>query len=156
MSPKTVKFAGLLCIAAAVLAVLNEHSIRRDVARARDWPTVTGQLTDVAWRLVREFQSARRSLQIKYEYEVDGIRYAGSRLAMGVPDYSPDFEAIMESGEPVDVYYNPETPAESALQIGQVSNNWHGAILLTLCGAGAIYCFAMARRGNRKAPAIAE
>jgi hypothetical protein len=59
--------------------------------------------------------------EVVYAYEVDGVRYSGSRDAMG-GQTSSTFESLARrtaarypEGLPVDVRYNPDNPAESTI-----------------------------------------
>ncbi len=101
-------------------------------ARAVDsWPATTGVVTESS--VVdhgpsgsgsgRDPRSRRYEPRVRYEYEVEGQRFEGNRLAIVTPRRGNraaadrDLDAF-RAGTTVTVYYDPEAPATSVLRRG--------------------------------------
>lgn len=88
--------------------------------RARNWPTTAGRVIEIA--VVKNLRGSK-SLQVRYEYEVGGIRYTADRLTFGLlATNSPNKVVVkarsLKSGDSVLVHYNPGQPAHAALELG--------------------------------------
>jgi hypothetical protein len=88
--------------------------------RARRWPTTTGRVIEIA---VLKHARGRKSLQVRYEYEVGGIRYTTDRLTFGLVGANSPPNVVVKArslkpGDSVQVHYDPGRPAHAALQPG--------------------------------------
>ena len=90
---------------------------------AQQWPQTTATLTSC--ELVEDSGSDSTTWQVKvgYTYSVNGIEYAGSRVAFGYNGSSSHHEhqtlhARLRDASQVRVRYNPTKPSESALGAG--------------------------------------
>lgn len=123
------------CIGFALLTALFVWGFQRHAARQRSWPTVQARIEKSG---VHEFQElenrdsgpdrwrTRYRAEVIYDYEVAGVRYTGD-MATGGTKISSNIEAIARksagkypAGSMIDVHYNPDNPAESAINPGSV------------------------------------
>ena len=97
--------------------------IKRD---SPTWPSVTGEITLSRTRAMNETGDASGTLnhhwlaEVQYRYEVNGVRYQGSRIrAMGINHFdeaSAQQElAPFAVGQRVPVYYRPDQPQVAVL-----------------------------------------
>lgn len=106
-------------------------SLQRATAAAA-WPTTAGRLDDVQLVTDRDPDGVSWRVALRYTYEVDGRRHAGSNLAFGYggsSDRAPH-EAILArlaGARSVEVRYDPERPDRSTLTYG--ANHAHYAVL---------------------------
>jgi hypothetical protein len=113
------------CVGFALLAALVIWAIVRNAARQRSWPVVAGRIESSG---AREFQErddrrwrTRYRAEIVYSYEVAGVRYTADKSATGVRISSVLESFARKAAEPypagaaVEVHYNPDNPAESAI-----------------------------------------
>ena len=103
MKKRMIQTVGLLLL--AIIISVGLYFIKKE--EYKDWQPVAGVLTDM-----KQFYKSRgvgggRSYRLYYTYEVDGITYEGQELFSG---NIPDSHYI---GEPIEVWYNPETPFKS-------------------------------------------
>jgi hypothetical protein len=84
---------------------------------------------------------------VVYEYEVDGQRFRGERIAQspgmnkGVPDFAAKIVQRYAPGSAVDVRYNPKRPSECVLE-PRVPKGWIFALVIAvglLVLAGYLY-----------------
>ena len=102
--------------AGAFIAILSVAEYRTAVD-AMGWPTAQGSITRSEIRGAG--RRARHRLQ--YVYHVDGDRYVGHRVTLrdGLIKYkTSDRARIYHKGRTVTVYYAPDDPAASVLEIG--------------------------------------
>ncbi|MEY4763866.1 MAG: hypothetical protein RI907_539 [Pseudomonadota bacterium] len=93
------------------------------------WPQVTGEITLSRARAMNETGDASGTpthhwvAEVQYSYEVDGVRYTGSRIrALGLNHFD-EAAALSELkpfalGAKVPVFYRPDHPATSVLVPG--------------------------------------
>ena len=87
---------------------------------SRSWPRVRGEITFAKLKMVgRDGHAA----EIRYEYTVDNLDYASSRVALGVFLGAPLAEALAtyeryRLGSSVSVYYHPDNPQLAVLEPG--------------------------------------
>jgi hypothetical protein len=91
--------------------------------QARKWPTVPGAVTHAAVETHRGSKNTTYDVNVKYTYAVDGVTYAGSRLAFGYVSGSDRerHEKIcqkLRGAESVAVRYDPADPSSSVLSVG--------------------------------------
>jgi len=131
---------GVLILAIAVAALREAASMRR-------WPVAKGRVLSSRVEECRDTVSSgthaaatRLTLYrpvVVYEYEADGRRFRGDRIAQspgmdrGVSELADAVVRRYASGSAVDVRYNPARPAESVLE-PRVPGSWKFAVALAL------------------------
>ena len=121
------------CVGFGLLAMLVIFGIQRHAARQRSWPIAPGKVTSSDVHQYEEWSSSdsgSRRLQtmyradVVYSYEVAGVRYTGDKAKTG-GGVSSNIEAIARRtaerfpvGTTLKVHYDPQNPAESALNPG--------------------------------------
>jgi hypothetical protein len=115
-----------------VMLVLVVSSLREAAAMKR-WPVAKGRVLSSKVEEYRDdagsgnFGGARARMTlfrpvVTYEYEVDGQRYRGDRIAQspgmnkGVADFAAAVVQRYASGSAIDVRFNPRRPKESVLE----------------------------------------
>jgi hypothetical protein len=119
MKPVSI-LVGVLLTLFGGLPLLIAGSGWAEARSAAKWLTVEGRVLDSTLEMKGE-STKRYSAHVKYEYVVDGNPYQGDRLALSPTDWSSDraqAEQTLAEYQPntvVEVYYDPESPGESAL-----------------------------------------
>ena len=97
---------------------------------SRSWPTVGGRVlaSEVATRTARRGNGTSRSTthEIRYEYEIDGVRREGRRVAYTVAMGEGDLRARAArypAGRAVKVHVDPEDPDRAVLEPG--ADGWN-------------------------------
>jgi uncharacterized protein DUF3592 len=134
----------------AIVLVLVVLSLREAAAMKR-WPVAKGRVLSSK---VEEYRTGAASANfggprnrmtlyrpvVIYEYEVDGHRFTGDRIAQspgmhrGVSDFAQQTADRYRAGTEVDVRYNPERPSECVLE-PRVPKSW---ILGLMVGMGLL------------------
>lgn len=121
--------AGTLLISGGIISILKG-------VQTQNWPSVQGLVisTDVV-KISRSGSSPSFKPIVQYSYNVDEEIYRNSRLGVlsqtyGKADKAEQYILPYQSGNPVLVYYNPETPEDSLLEVGI---NW-GSYLMAAVG----------------------
>jgi len=109
-----------LCGVGASLVFIQAHDLHV-ATQIRQWPNVEGIVLETELQAKRSFVP-----KVTYQYSVNGNTYADKKEL-----FSPQFGgkdtrlqtsqkilARYEKGGPITVYYNPQNPAESAVEIG--------------------------------------
>ena len=140
----------------AILALLI--SSLREAAAMKRWPVAKGRVLSST---VEEYRAdagtgnfggtrARMTLfrpVVVYEYEVDGRRFQGNRIAQspgmnkGVADFAEKIAQRYAKGGAIDVRYDPKRPAQSVLE-PRVPGGWVYALVIAvalLALAGYMY-----------------
>lgn len=115
-------FALALGALGVVLIVLYLRQPRKSKASGF-WTSTTGKITGNKIRVdeTQDDGSVRYLPEVYFEYEVDGARYEGKRVAFGSEPSFPSrkkVEAFLEAypeEKSIDVFYNPEVPGEAVL-----------------------------------------
>ncbi|MDH4276252.1 MAG: DUF3592 domain-containing protein [Gammaproteobacteria bacterium] len=105
-----VFFAAIPIIMGCFL-VYNAMSMLALSKEASLWPKVAGKVLEVKSGSYFSYYSS--GSRILYHYAIDGVTYAGERIAFGggnVSAYTTD--------QTVDVYYNPDNKSEAVLETG--------------------------------------
>ena len=103
---------------------------RRGKQKAQEssaWPSVTGKVLEAEVSSHTETDSEGESVEayaprVVYEYVVNGVAYRGNRLAIGPVATSRSRHSAEQEvaryplGGEVQVFYNPQNPAEAVLQ----------------------------------------
>jgi hypothetical protein len=120
-----LRFMGILILVCFVLAVgfivYGVYALRRDQPSLH-WPTVRGTMlqVDVSYNHSRHGRDVSGNLQVTYSYIVDGTRHLSDQIALwgeGVDD-AGDFANEHPRNSSVEVYYDPQDPANSVLVPG--------------------------------------
>lgn len=122
-------FSSVFALAGVGLSIFGVFNVRRALASG-DWPSVQGRVTSssVERRVSTSHRDGRRrrevsyEAEIRYEYEVDGEPYHGSRRSFGGSSDSrfaaEEVVARYRAGTRPAVYYDPEDPAACVLEPG--------------------------------------
>jgi hypothetical protein len=118
----------------------------RMATRSRTWPSVGGRVTsgEVGSTTNEGGLSVYRA-KVRYEYEVFGRTFTGKRLFFG-DDAGWFQKAVAQDrveryavGTPVQVFYDPKSPARSALEPGIDAELWKGLAVAVAVGAVAAW-----------------
>ena len=101
---------------------------QRRAQSIKNWPTTTGRILSATTEMRR--RSGRSGYSpypnIMYEYTVGRQQYVSNRVSMGMEMggslYTPRVLARYPVGATVQVYYNPDNPADSALEASAPGN----------------------------------
>lgn len=120
---------GLLGLAMLVVCMVFAVKQNLDRSKAETWPTVQGTIASVRLHDTRQRRhdqigntqfirtDVTYHVSLSYDYEVEGRRYSGNRLAFDIKGSSLDYVqhemAKYGQGTPVTVHYNPADPADS-------------------------------------------
>ncbi len=122
-----------------------------------NWPRVKGELLSTALRTVvfkgreadgtPDYASAAVA-DFKYEYEVDGVKYSGSKVTFSDNVSKPlsslrKLQKLYKGQNNIWVYYNPQKPGESVLIPGVNIFNFTPLITSFLFLAAGIYLMNM-------------
>jgi hypothetical protein len=160
-----VIIAGLWSIGAS-LTLLQTHDLHV-ATQIRQWPHVEGTVLETELQAKRSFVP-----KVTYQYSINGNTYTDKKEL-----FSPQFGgkdtrrqtsqkilAEYEKGGPITVYYNPQNPAESTVEIGVTWATFIklgvGVLLFAVCTSLMLYKFAqfllqktIARQAETKHPA---
>lgn len=91
---------------------MPEYSIWEKGEQARSWPGVKGQVVEV---VSHDYAMARPHVRFHclYRYEVEGKSYLSMQITPG--SHEGEEARELKSGQTVDVYYNPDNPADAVL-----------------------------------------
>jgi Protein of unknown function (DUF3592) len=106
-------FAFFLLLLAAGLYLLSDTAVRLFRAEAsRTWPTTRASI-----RTVRSSSFGNRRIVVRYSYRVAGVSYDGTAVELPHLSTSELYDAA-NSGQPVPVHYDPQSPEVSVLDPG--------------------------------------
>ena len=110
-----------LIIGAAIL-FFGLRSIQRAKASS-DWPSVSGIVVSSAVDSSRGDNGTTYKAEILYDYEVNSTKYSSNRVGYGDygssnPSGARQVVNRYKEGLVVDVFYMPESPEESVLEVG--------------------------------------
>lgn len=143
-------FIGLLFLTFPIvggLVVYSSYGMLSEVNATRDWPSVQGNLLsselaeEVGYSRSGPSNSRRKpittySLQVKYEYTVDGTNYQGDKVALTDDSTSDRRYAELQQEKfptgPVNVYYDPAEPQKAILEPGNTGSIIPGMVIGTL------------------------
>ncbi len=100
---------------------------QRRAQSIKSWPTTTGRILSATTQMRRSGKSGYSPYPvIMYEYTIAGKQYISTRVSagmeMGGSLYTPRVLARYPVGATVQVYYNPESPSDSALEAAAPGN----------------------------------
>jgi hypothetical protein len=90
---------------------------------ARNWSMAIGRIMSAEVKTIKRRSKIRFAPEVIYEYEVDGKLYQGKRLNFGfqmqhnIRSWAEEGIAAYTVGQQVEVYYNPDKPQDSVLEI---------------------------------------
>lgn len=131
-------FIGVFYLAGFGLLGYGLVNARRSTPAA-NWPTAPGVLTHVELYDHPDAGGAGTTeVRVRYTYTVDGVAYAGDRVAFGYSastgqEAHGDIHRKLKGAKAVDVRYDPENPGVSCLSYGV-----HRSILIVL-GFAAVW-----------------
>lgn len=109
----------------ATILILRQ---RRIAMQSRTWPYVEGKVAlskvEESWSSSSGGRSRMYTPKVIYEYVVDGQSYFGEQISISgsvstsMSRHAEKVVADYPFGASVRVYYDPERPSESALQVG--------------------------------------
>jgi hypothetical protein len=133
----------------------------KDAYASQSWPIAQGTVNRVNINRDRATDSSTPTYDytytVVYGYEVDGNRYQGDRYSLGDGStasrtYRERQEAIAAAedhysiGQPIDVYYDPNSPTEAVLKPGANIGTFVPAIFGTVLGASGVGLLILAQR----------
>ena len=110
-------------------------------AASLSWPTVEGTVIHSGFRTTGSATRASTSVEILYEYQVDGHPYKHDRIQFGAHGGGGGAGQLshygqMSAGDSISIYFDPADPAMATLETGQA-----GRSLGLLAAAGVIAAF---------------
>lgn len=133
-----------------LLTVLFALTFTRMVWQASKWPVARGRIVSSGVESYEDSSDddgpnrTRYKSSVVYTYEVNGRKYSGDRVVIGVttsatiPRFAKRTARKYPVGHEVDVFYNPESPGESVLE---PYSRWHYLLWLM---AAAMFTLAWA------------
>jgi Protein of unknown function (DUF3592) len=138
----------LVCGGFGLVMLVLIFSSLREAAAMKRWPVARGRVLSSKVEEYRadagsgNFGGPRGRLTlyrpvVVYEYEVDGQRFRGDRIAQspgmnkGVADFAQKIVQRYASGSAVDVRFNPKRPGESVLE-PRVPKAWIFALVIAV------------------------
>lgn len=126
-------------VASALLIVAMLRFYRRACASAA-WPPSAGKLlhAEMLSRPADEGPGDVYKLDVRYAYEVDGVRYESTRIGPYFPEWGSqvdDYEAflrILREAKPLAVFVNPDDPWDAVLLPGSMFMNPRLLIVLSV------------------------
>ena len=95
-----------------------------EASNARTWPVANGTVRTSQWRQFTG-KGCHYGLNLQYTYVVDGASYRGDNYRFG-GECGAEVVRIAAAhpvGSQVPVHYNPEVPARSVVEVGDLSRN---------------------------------
>lgn len=122
--------AGVVAIPFVVIAivfVVIALRSRRKVSAAQDWPSTSGKVTYATVETRHSHRSGGGSstshyAKVVYEYSANGQRYQSDRITFGSDVGYGNYNRVLQKvasypvNSTVQVYYNPDNPAEAVLE----------------------------------------
>ena len=138
----------LVCGGFGLVMLVLIYSSLREAAAMKRWPVARGRVLSSkveeypADAGSANFGGARGRMTlyrpaVVYEYEVDGQRFRGDRIAQspgmnrGVADFAEKVAERYATGSAIDVRFNPKRPGESVLE-PRVPKAWIFALLIAV------------------------
>lgn len=119
------RLAGWVFLGLALLLTWGVYRQFSTAQNSKNWPFVTGQVTEFEIRN----RPADNSLiaRIRYTYTVEGSSYTGTRFTLdngetGIRQVARRLDAYPQ-GHTITVYYNPDNPSQAVLEPGVSVNS---------------------------------
>jgi hypothetical protein len=143
-----IALAFLIPLAIGLALIVQWVVFTREAHASARWPSTEGRVLSARFEKTQQpDDSIRLEYDAEYEYEVGGVRYRGTGLALE-PMRDRELREMsradikLSPGEAVRVYYNPEDPSEALLLPGR-GPHWIslalGVILLSLPAALVVW-----------------
>jgi hypothetical protein len=115
-------FIGLFYVVGFGLLGFGVWSARRST-QAAGWPTTPATITNLEISESSDGDGTSYEVKVQYSYTVDGVGYAGSRLAFGYSgssgrDAHDEIYRKLKEAKTVAVRYDPTEPSVSCLSYG--------------------------------------
>lgn len=123
----------LLVVVASVSVLVVKFS------KAQNWPKAEGKVEHFSYTLIRSHDAdTDYKFKLQYRFEVDNESYTGDTLMLGLGNIislssgsTADFDTYKE-GSVVEVFYNPDNPNESALEVLQSRGKGSPLVVLVI------------------------
>jgi len=101
---------------------------------SKQWSSTTGKVKD--HENIQFLPGRQRDLFIEYQYDVDGKKHTGSKIALYTlsRDEAKKLEEQLSIQNKVTVYYNPKEPVESLLIVGGRKDKPYSDLILAIIG----------------------
>jgi hypothetical protein len=129
----TRAFCGLFMLIGAVAIGCGAWTLLRSL-RCQHWPTTEGVIEEAEMEqhetadTEQQSSSFTYSANVSYSYQVAGIHYEGTRLAIGAMSASSNYaRGILDRypvGKKVSVHYAPDNPELAVLETGIHGGTW--------------------------------
>ncbi|HNT25480.1 MAG TPA: DUF3592 domain-containing protein [Anaerolineales bacterium] len=161
--PQTEQWVALVCsilcalgsFVIGALLIIQVVAKRRKLAATQAWLSTPGRVaSSMVERLVTEYVGESDSVSydpcVSYTYEVGGQTYTSKAIQVGAQRFYArrgSAEAVVRrypAGQIITVYYNPQNPAEAALERSTPYMGWGlGCAALSLALAACLGCGVM-------------
>jgi hypothetical protein len=116
-----VGLIGITFVILNIIFLMVIFSMQRKSAQAEGWPAAGGTITrsELEWRRSSNNRGHVQYPVVHYSYRVMGKSYEGNRIAPGLAvggTGAPSVVARYPAGSQVQVFYNPEDPADAVLE----------------------------------------
>lgn len=138
-SNKKTLFSGLAIIFIAIGCAISTGSDLYKADKSKTWPSTKGTIEHIGSAL----RSSQQVQSVTYVYKVNNITYHSNDIGAGGPRFDVPGVKKFAVDEAVDVFYNPEDPAQSLLYPG-IS----GESVQVFIGWGFIIVFCLALGGS--------
>lgn len=134
---------GIFLMAAGLMIVLSDRRAAKKLDKVQNWPVTQGLITlsEVNHGLS---SVATNQSKIRYHYLIDGREFVGKRISVG-GDINGDRSVaeqrarLYPEGTPVTIYYNPQNPKESYLELSSEDKHLTGLIGMSSMIIGAAF-----------------
>jgi hypothetical protein len=142
--------ATILFMSIGAMLIRKGNRYLRIAAAAAQWPVVTGRVvsSEVVKRIDKTEDGSTTVFipRVLYAYNPDGVRRNGRFIQIGLEERgcvekrAQDYVDKYRVGSRVPVRYDPQNPANTVLELGQVGggSNLLAGILLALVGLGGV------------------
>jgi len=139
-------FVSLILSGIGLILIFSAQKAKKKSAASQSWPSVKGNVlsAEVHQTKIRDPRTGRKTIsqftpRITFSYSVIGKPYQSSRYSISTKSMAHKKVAEIvdgyKPGDNVDVYYNPEDPAEGVLlqaESSSVTNTVVGVFLILL------------------------
>jgi hypothetical protein len=121
----------------------------------RRWPLVSVHVISSGIDIARSNMGRRWLPDVRYEYEVAGLRYQSTTIRFLLPSFMDEDDArLIQSAYPQDAHataaYDPQAPARSVLEPGVPANMWGQAAILVFFWTLTAYVFYEIKHPERR------
>lgn len=134
---------GIFLMAAGLMIVLSDRRAAKKLDKVQNWPVTQGLITlcEVNHGLS---SVANNQSKIRYHYLIDGREFVGKRISVGGDingnrSVAEQRAQLYPEGTPVTIYYNPQNPKESYLELSSEDKHLTGLIGMSSMIIGAAF-----------------